>query len=161
MQSTSSLSGGAFGDELLPRQKPHDDAEFDITAMVDLVFMMNIYFLVTFVTAALGEIDLATAHHCKPLDGDTAITISILPGATAQEVIVYIGDVKKNEGIRDPIEQQQKVAQAVALASSEGKEAILIKAEKPIRLRETNRISQAAVHTGMKLYYGVLEKDAQ
>jgi biopolymer transport protein ExbD len=159
MQLTSSLTGGAFGDELLPSNRGHVDAEFDITAMIDLVFMMNIYFLVTFITAALGEIDLASANHCAPLDGDTAITISILPGSSAQDVIVYIGEIKKAEGLRDPSEQQQHVSQAVERAQAEGKVAVLIKAEKNIRLRETKRLALAAVRDGMTLHLGVMEKD--
>ena len=31
--------------------------------MVDLVFMMNIYFLVTFITVAMGELNLPAATH--------------------------------------------------------------------------------------------------
>ena len=37
---------------LIPRKPISDDAHFDITAMVDLVFMMNIYFLVAWIVAA-------------------------------------------------------------------------------------------------------------
>lgn len=36
---------------LVTHRPLRDDAKFDITAMIDLVFMMNIYFLVTTVTA--------------------------------------------------------------------------------------------------------------
>ena len=57
-------------DELISRGEHHDDAEFDITAMIDLVFLMNLYFLVTFITAALGELELPTANHCAALDGE-------------------------------------------------------------------------------------------
>ena len=57
--------GPLESDALLGR-KPHEETpEFDITAMVDLVFMMNIYFLVTFITVALAEINLPTASHVR------------------------------------------------------------------------------------------------
>ena len=79
MESSRFSFGESGSDQLIARRLDPEPPEFDITAMVDLVFMMNIYFLVTFVSAALGEINLATANHCKALDGDTAITISILP----------------------------------------------------------------------------------
>ena len=48
---------------LFPKQTRHADAEFDITAMIDLVFMMNIYFLVTFVTAALNTLFSQSVSH--------------------------------------------------------------------------------------------------
>ena len=47
-----------------------------MTPMVDLVFMMNIYFMVTWLTAALAEIDLPAASHCRDqLDEAVVVTI--------------------------------------------------------------------------------------
>jgi hypothetical protein len=80
---------------LFPAVQRETDPEFDITAMVDLVFMMNIFFLVTFVTAALSEINLPTANHAVPLDGDKAIAITVLAGPDWKTVVVYLGDGKK------------------------------------------------------------------
>ena len=60
MQDLPSFNFGSTGsDELIARRPDSETPEFDITAMVDLVFMMNIYFLVTFVTVAMGEINSA------------------------------------------------------------------------------------------------------
>ena len=79
---------------LFPPPQKHADAEFDITAMIDLVFMMNIYFLVTFITAALGEINLPAANHAVPLDADKATVITVLAGPDWKTVFVYLGDGK-------------------------------------------------------------------
>src|SRR4029079_2212469 len=77
---------------LVPRRPAHDEAKFDITAMIDLVFMMNIFFLVTSVTAALAEMDLPTAKHCAPSDRDTSVLIT-MQAATGQDPFrVYIGE---------------------------------------------------------------------
>ena len=55
----SNAPPSAFAESVLVPSKPLvDDARFDVTAMVDLVFMMNIFFLVTWVDMALAEIDL-------------------------------------------------------------------------------------------------------
>ena len=59
----ASISVRPASDELIARRPDSEPPEFDITAMVDLVFMMNIYFLVTFVTVALGELNLPAAKH--------------------------------------------------------------------------------------------------
>src|SRR5258708_20489014 len=70
-----------FEDNPLVKRGPmHDEAKFDITAMIDLVFMMNIFFLVTTVTAALAEIDLPAARHCVPADRDTSVVFTIMAG---------------------------------------------------------------------------------
>jgi biopolymer transport protein ExbD len=123
-------------DVLFPRLHRHPDAEFDITAMVDLVFMMNIYFLVTFITVALGEINLPTAAHAAPLDRDTATVITVLAGPDWRTVFVHLGEDRSGAPIADPDDQMTQVANNVERAVAQGKKAVLIKAENGIRLRE-------------------------
>ena len=60
--------------------------------MVDLVFMMNIYFLVTFVTVALGGMNLPAADYCTALDADTAVIVRIVRSLDGESVTVYLGD---------------------------------------------------------------------
>jgi biopolymer transport protein ExbD len=145
---------------LFPRQQRHADAEFDVTAMVDLVFMMNIYFLVTFVLAISVEINLPAAVHVTPLDGDKATVITVLAGPDWKTVFVYLGDGKKGTPVLEPDDQVTQIANAVETASAQGKTAVLIKAEKGIRLREMKRIANAAAHEGMTLHIAIMEKDA-
>jgi biopolymer transport protein ExbD len=144
---------------LFPRQAKAADADFDITAMIDLVFMMNIYFLVTFVTAALGEINLPAANHAVPLDGDKATVITVLAGPDWKTVFVYLGDGKKGTPLVEPDDQATRIAAEVETAAARGKTAVLIKAEKGIRLREMKRIATAASREGMTLHIAIMEKD--
>jgi biopolymer transport protein ExbD len=146
---------------LMPRRVLHADAEFDITAMIDLVFMMNIYFLVTFVTAALGEIDLPAANHAAALDGDKAATITVMAGPDTRSVRVYLGDGKAGAPLVEADDQETQIANAVERAAAEGKSAVLIKAEKNIRLREMRRIASAASREGVTLHIAVMEKDVE
>jgi biopolymer transport protein ExbD len=157
--STFSLGGDGF-EPLIARKQMHDDAEFDITAMVDLVFMMNIYFLVTFLTAALGEVNLPTATHVAALDADTAVTLTVLGTLDGEGVQVYLGDGEKGQAITDADEQDERVRATVEEAAGAGKTAVLIKAEKKVRLRDLFRVSSAAAVEGMKLHVGVMETDA-
>jgi hypothetical protein len=78
--SSPFLESGPDANPLVKRRPIHDEARFDITAMIDLVFMMNIFFLVTTVTAALAEMDLPKAKHVAPADRDTAIIFTITAG---------------------------------------------------------------------------------
>ena len=71
------------GGPLIPRKTHENHSEFDITAMIDLVFMMNIYFLVTTITAALADINLPSAQHCSPADLETSVVITILAATSS------------------------------------------------------------------------------
>jgi biopolymer transport protein ExbD len=139
----------------------HDDAEFDITAMIDLVFMMNIYFLVTFITTAMSDIDLPAANRCAPLDGDTAITFTVESGKEFGTVSVTCSDVESQTPWTEPQEQEDEIAKAVQAAAAAGKTAVLIKAERTIRLKEIARLSLAARQEGMSLHLAVREKDLE
>ena len=77
MHAASAQSDDPLATALAARHDPQAEAHFDITAMIDLVFMMNIYFLVTFIGASSEEINLPTAMHCAPLDGDVATVITV------------------------------------------------------------------------------------
>ena len=68
MQSSVFSLGESGSDQLFNRRLDPEPPEFDITAMVDLVFMMNIYFLVTFITVAMSELSLPAAKHVAALD---------------------------------------------------------------------------------------------
>lgn len=144
---------------LFPKPASHADAEFDITAMIDLVFMMNIYFLVTFVTAAMGEINLPVANHAVSLDSDKAAIITALAGPDWKTVYVYLGDGKQGPPLAEPDDQANQIASYVDRAAATGKTAVLLKAEKTIRLREIKRISSAATKEGLTLHIAIMEKD--
>jgi biopolymer transport protein ExbD len=159
MQATGFNMGSNEFQPLLARKKSHDDAEFDITAMVDLVFMMNIYFLVAFLTAAAGEINLPTAQHVAALDADTAITFTVMGTLDGKGVQVYLADGTKGQAITDPDEQKDRIHKAAEDAVAAGKKAVLIKAEKKVRLKDLFRISTAAAVEGLKLHVGVTEAD--
>ncbi len=146
-------------DTLLGRKPLRDDGHFDITAMIDLVFMLNIFFLVTSVGAALAEIDLPTAQHCAAVDGDTAVFVTVATHADGDTVSVYLADGPRGEPITDPDAQEQQIRAAVETGRREGKASVVFKAEKRVRLREMARLTSAASIEGVQLNLAVLEKD--
>lgn len=144
---------------LIKRKHLHDDAEFDITAMIDLVFMMNIYFLVTFLTAALGEVDLPSASHVTPLDVEDAVVLTVMAGLNDDSTTLYLANGPGGDAITDNEEQDTAIQRAVEEGAAEGKSAVLIKAEKQVCLRELFRIMSAAAVEGVKLHVAVMEVD--
>ena len=81
--------GESGADQLITRRLDPEPPEFDITAMVDLVFMMNIYFLVTFVTVTMGDranpTKLAFAK-----DGDKLVSDKTIRDGKELPVVVQI-----------------------------------------------------------------------
>jgi biopolymer transport protein ExbD len=148
-------------DQLIARRPEQETPEFDITAMVDLVFMMNIYFLVTFITVALGELNLPSAEYCTPLDADTAVIVRLARSLDGKSVTVYLGDGDKGEPLSETAEQEQRVQAAVEEGVANGKTAVLLKAEKKVRLADMFRIATVASIEGVQLHVAVLEKDTE
>jgi biopolymer transport protein ExbD len=151
--------GGIGSEELIPRRPHQEPPEFDITAMVDLVFMMNIYFLVTFVTVALSQVDLPAASHVAPLDADSSVVLTVTGGG-GEPVVLYVGDREKGVPIRSLEQQEASVKAAVEEGVAAGKTEVLLKAEKKVRLGDLFRISSAASAVeGVKLNVAVMEKE--
>ena len=154
-------SHGDSGSALVSPKPPSEMPEFDITAMVDLVSLMNIYFLITLSVGSATEIDLPRAVRSKPLDEANATTITVLPGRDVNSVVVYIGDGKQGKGMTDPTEQEEQVGAAVEAGLARQKTDVLIKAERAIRLREIQRISAAATREGVTINMAVWEKEGR
>jgi biopolymer transport protein ExbD len=158
-----------FDTEPLVARKPVvEDAHFDITAMVDLVFMMNIFFLVTWVGAALAEIDLPTARHCVPADPDQCVLVTMLTDAAGQSPLVYVGAVRSTARSLDSPDMDELLRTAIekdvqdsrSKPGAVAKDTLLIKAEKRIRLQDVARVAAAAqAIEGMKLNLAVVEKE--
>jgi biopolymer transport protein ExbD len=152
-------------DELIARRTEFEQPEFDITAMVDLVFMMNIYFLVTFITVSLGGIALPSAKHVSALDAESSVILTLVRTLDGKSVNLYLGDGEKGEAITDTSQQEKRVQEAVEQGVASGKSAVLLKAEKKVRLADLFRISTAAtnINSGgekkVTLHVAVLEAE--
>jgi biopolymer transport protein ExbD len=154
---------GAPESDAIVGRKPHrEPPEFDITAMVDLVFMMNIYFMVTFITLALAEIGLPSASHVEPLDADSAVVLTVLGSLDGESVTVTAGSGDEAQPLGEGDEQAEQITAAVEKGAAEGKTSVLIKAEKKVRLRELFRIATAAAAAeGLKLHVAVTERESE
>ncbi|MFO0901057.1 MAG: biopolymer transporter ExbD [Pirellulales bacterium] len=152
-----SLFGGE-DDLLLPNSGPAHQAHFDITAMIDLVFMMNIFFLVTTVGAALAELDLPAARHAVAAQLDESVVVSVTGGA-GRPTLVYLGDGASGEALRSAEEQEQRIRAACEAGVATGKPTVLLKAERSVPMREIVRLSSAASVEGAQLHLAVIEQE--
>jgi biopolymer transport protein ExbD len=154
---TFSSGPSSLDDNPLVKRKSHEEAKFDITAMIDLVFMMNIFFLVTSVTAALAEMDLPTAKHCSPSDRDTSVLITIVASPEGGPGKIYMGDPEEGKLVLEG-DEESVIKAAVEAGVRSDKKTVLIKAEKATRLRDISRVGSLAVSVpGTELKLAVIE----
>jgi biopolymer transport protein ExbD len=151
--------GPTEAEGLFPNRSEEETPEFDITAMVDLVFLMNLYFLVTFLTVAMGKMALPSADHASPLNSDTAVVFNLARSLDGESIIVRVGDDQKSEPIGDTAQQEKQVQAAIEEGVAEGKEAVLLKAEANVRLADLFRISSLVSGHDLKLHVAVMERD--
>ena len=151
---------GSLGGSLLLQRKPvAENAEFDITAMVDLVFMMNIFFLVTWVGAALADVEMPSARHCLPADPEASVIFSVLQSGGREGAAVYLGDGASGRPLTDPKEIEERVRATVEARDKQKKDTVLIKGERRLRFRDVARVAAAASVEGVKIRLGVMEKE--
>ncbi|HLQ45913.1 MAG TPA: biopolymer transporter ExbD [Planctomycetaceae bacterium] len=139
------------------RAAPGGGTDVDFTPMVDLVFMMNIYFLVTSLSAIAPDVDLPLARHVVAVDEAKSTAIVIVVSPDGKTPIVTAGEDGKGK-LTDPDEQVESVKKAVEKGVRENKGDIVLRAERAVKLRDISRLAGAAGKVeGAKLYVGVLE----
>lgn len=150
----------SFSNGLGPTRCKVEDPEFDVTAMVDLVSLMNIYFLVSWVVAMANEVDLPAAHNVVSGDPDASVIV-IVKKTDDGAPTVQVGE-DSEELLTDRARILQTVEAAVKAGAKEAKrkDTLLIKAEKDIPLKDISHIaSAAAAAEGIQLRLAVFEKE--
>ena len=156
---SSSSIASQFG-TFIPRRQLADSADFDITALIDLVFMMNIFFLVTSLTETMSEVDLPRATYCRPAQETDCIIVTIKVGTDPDNPDVFLGAESTDTPISDPQQQLELVQSAIEEGVRQKKVKLLIKAEKNIQVRHVVRISSlASAADGLTPMFAVMETD--
>jgi biopolymer transport protein ExbD len=156
-----SRSDAAGDDSPLGARKPLSmDSRFDVTAMVDLIFLMNIFFMVDSITKGMSEVDLPPAKHAIAVDADTAVIMTLCATETNQTAGLYLGDGRVDQPLTTAKAQEDGVRPFVEAGLKEGKSTVVIKAERKVLYRDVERIATAAsVVPGTQLNLAVWEKD--
>ena len=147
----------------MPRRSMIDaDEDMDITPMIDITFLLLIFFLVASKMDSSTEVVLPTAKH------GTAVTIKesfvlTMQGGRPDFTDVYYGDgkgMKKLDAI-DPIVQEELVVGMVQTAAEgePAKNQVIVRADKDVKHREVARILRAIGQVdGVSAYVAVLEE---
>jgi biopolymer transport protein ExbD len=147
---------------VLPHSAPRDEAEMDITPMIDITFLLLIFFLVTSQPDESTKVDLPEARYGRGVSQRQAVIFSVIQGGGRDLAPVYLGDgqVSQNRIDGDARQQADRIETEVRKALLEGHPNVIIKAEKGVAHREVARVSGAASRVeGIRRYFAVLEVD--
>ena len=145
---------------LFTRREHRGEADLDITPMIDVTFLLLIFFLVASVPDVEYAVDLPTARYGTTVSAraSTIITIAEGPGAAAQ---VFLADGARGTPLpEDPAEREKQIVAAIEEGLREGRPHVLIKAARGVRHRVVSRVAEAAGYVeGIDLHLAVLETD--
>jgi biopolymer transport protein ExbD len=147
---------------VLRKRRPIEEAEMDITPMIDCTFLLLIFFLVSSKMNADVQVQLPKARHGGAVTVKSSIILTVAATASG-DVQVFRGDsmnaadrfdaasvTEQEEAIARYVEQQAK--------SSPPKQNVLIKGAKDLKYKEIARVFAAASRAEVdQLYVAVLE----
>ena len=144
------------GGPVLTRRPVRDTADMDITPMIDITFLLLIFFLVASIPDATSAVQLPPARHGKAVNPRTSVILTVAEGGGPGGASVYLGDGKVGTPLApDPAEQDALITSFVR---DSYKSTVLIKAEKGVKHREVSRVAAAAARVeGIQLHLAVLE----
>ncbi|RMF43598.1 MAG: biopolymer transporter ExbD [Planctomycetota bacterium] len=137
---------------------PGTDDELDITPMIDITFLLLIFFLVSSKMNAEQAVDLPKARHGGVVAGKESVIILMKRGTGDQ------AEVLRADGspfAADLDQQNAEIAEYVTLGLDAGKKHVLVKAEGSVRRGEVQRVSEAiseALEEGQVIHFAVLEQ---
>lgn len=146
------------------RKRKQEDAELDITPMIDVTFLLLIFFIVASRMDPQNVVDMPTAKHGSTVAEKNACVLVVAKGS-GEEPIIYLGKSKDpaNEVKGTDEEKDAKIEAYVdeELHASTPKIAVLIKAEQGIKFRYIDQVSKAAsraMDPETRLHIGIIER---
>lgn len=128
------------GDEIEARQAVAVDDEIDFTPMVDIVFLLLIFFMVSTKITTSPKVDLPESFNGKNVVEKEFVVVAIRKGSTE------VADVIRMDGssFSNDIEQQEaEIAEYIERELTREKSQVLVKAAGEVRYGEVERVRQA------------------
>ena len=144
---------------VLPRRPVSDTAEMDITPMIDITFLLLIFFLVCSTANVQSAVELPPARHGTGVSDRTSVVLTVAERGGPGPALVYLADGKKGKPLpEDEDLRAAEITQAVEQGMQEGKSTVLVKAEKGVKHGDVWRVETAVGQVeGVRLYVAVLE----
>lgn len=143
---------------MLPK-KQRTDEEPDITPMIDVTFLLLVFFLVASTPDQQTAIELPNALHGIPVSQLTSVVFTIGDGG-GELAPLFEADGKLPEFAlsNDEKERNQQIEEAIRRGFAENKTTIVIKADQSVAYRQVDKVIRAASRVeGVQLHLAILE----
>ena len=130
MARRSTSSDNAFS-----RKRSESDADLDITPMIDVTFLLLIFFMVTSTMQPDEVLDIPTSVHGLGVEANSAILITISAGEPPM-----INLVEDNNKTEDP----ETVGPYVQQRMQQGRKHVIIKAERLVQHGFVQKVTREA-----------------
>ncbi|HLA84030.1 MAG TPA: biopolymer transporter ExbD [Thermoguttaceae bacterium] len=138
--------------------------DLDMTSMMDCVFLLLIFFLVSSAPDQDTSVELPPAHYGGGVTQESSVIITVADREGDLPAAVYLGDGTGGTPVSDdPKQQEATIIDAVTKGVMSGeKSSVLIKAARKVRHKY---VSQVAIAVGkadiedIKMHIAVFEKE--
>lgn len=162
--STLTMDGRDDDAPLPARRRVKENADLDITPMIDVVFLLLIFFIVSSRPDQNTSVELPPARHGKGVSQQSSVVITMTPREGNRPAAVYLADGT----IGAPLPEDPKVMEAAVVAAvetgflRENKSSVLLKAARDVKHRDMSAVAKAvgkAEVEDVKLHIAVFETD--
>ena len=164
--------GNRFLDSMAAEQQEHDGvlpkrrlfearhADLEITPMIDITFLLLIFFLVASHPDSQTAVDLPPARYGQGVSARSSTIITVAAPQGRGGAKVYLNDGKIGEPLPDDPEiRRREIRDYVDAGLQAGRNDVLIKAERKVLHRQVSEVATAAASVeGVQLYMAVLEE---
>ena len=148
-------------DAVVMKRRIEEHVEMDITPLIDITFLLLIFFVITAKVAEDNSVPLPPADYGANVNKGEAVVISVMSSDGLPKVYKGEGSKEANRLLAsNASDQDEEIAKYVQdeVAANQYLTAVLIHADKALPSREVNRIARAACRMGnVKLFYKVQE----
>ncbi len=132
-----------------------DDSEMDITPMIDIVFLLLIYFLVCS-SQQMQSVLLPPAIYGTAVSDVKSLTFMVEYNPGALPTVSQMDGSRKNTFSSTPELQTSSIIQSVTEAKRKGVMDVLLKIDKDLKQKDLEEIRRAVSEVeGVKLYMAV------
>lgn len=149
----------AGDDPLAHRQRAREEADMDVTPMIDITFLLLIYFTVATTRSLQSPLDLPPAQYGVGVGERNAVALTI--AAAEPNPQVFLGDRAEGEPLpEDTAARRDLIVQAVREGVAQGKQSVVIRAEGAVKHKDAQAVAAAvgAADVDVRLFYAVHEK---
>jgi biopolymer transport protein ExbD len=143
------------------RKSRMDEIDMDITPMIDMTFLLLIFFLVSSTPDQQTAIDLPPAQHGVGVSQLESVVFTIAEGGVdAAPVYAADGRIPGTELPDEPEARRTRVRELVEEGFRDDKTSVVIKGDKNVAHRDVAQLVKAASQVnGVKIHLAVLDAE--